>query len=1262
VSKLNQIQHALLELDGGKFQKLADAYLVAAGYGPINAIGSVAGKNKVRRGTPDTLVSTRSGRYVLAEHTTQKSGLLAKLTKDLEKCLDENKTGIPTAEIECVIFCTTGVLDAREERVLIEIGRRSGVNVHLHSIAAISYDLYLSHPGLARDFLGIEIDTGQIVPLSAFVKLYNRSRLAARLDLGFHFREEELQQLSDALVAASLTIVAGRAGTGKSRLALEACTRFSERHPDYKVSCIYGRNRDLWEDIKCRFSQPGNFLILVDDANRISGFEYIVDLLLHHREDQDIKVVATVRDYALSQIVDGARHLHRVEQVSVAPFTDRQIKKLIADEYGIVNYHYLERISEIAVGNPRVAVMAAEVVKKAPVLSSIYDVGTLYEHYFSSIRDDLSDDGTALTHESTLRVAAIVSFFGAIDRTNVEMMHSIEDAFGVSEQDFWTAVERLHELEILDMYEHEVVRVSDQILATYLFYHAAIKHHSLDFGGLLTSFFPQLKNRIIDVVNPVASVFGGEKIVASLRPYVEREWQLQDTVDNRDRLLELIDTFWFVDRTRTLLWVRAQIEELPSEDVPPPDILIEKSSSAVPTPSVLSILRHFSIAGDDEVRMALELLTRYLAKQPSQASLVVHLLVEDYGFQPESRLQNYDIQHAVVDALVPYLDTGSPLFVRLFLNIAGSYLNTHFHNFALKNNQTVQMLQFELEATPELSELRSRMWTQVFAIYEGEGFRSDVLALIQKYSRLRFSPRDRPLIIREANGLLPFIESRLAPTEYLHCVIAHSYLDLLEHLDIEYPDTLRTRFRGETYALAQLLRQNWDECWESKLSFEDYEQLRRKRIADHVADYDVTDFAHLVDRCVEIKDALDPGESGDGLGWGVVYAMLSLAERDPELYRRVLAAYLEQQDPLGLPGYPLVQSFVAHNGFDATVEFLTETSFPNQSRWLFHIHEVLPSEMASHQTLEHLRELYDSARLSDLPHGLDYLLKYLPLDSQIAANTIELLVRRSEEHAEPAQALTTVFNPHTKVGRLLDGLLETSPDLVQRSYLVVQETRQHFDYDGAIFNRILDVAPDFVTKYIVGRYLGAEHGWLSSHDDERDYSFVWERPDYAVLMDRIVDAVYRFDKGGSHFDSYLRTYFQVGGRRRQRSGLQRNATLQDDYLRRLIGGRSQDSDFMEFLFGIVSHLDPKRRLNLVTHFVALNDDLELFERLSLEPNGWSSTGSWVPALQRRIDYWSALLPIMSTVRLLEHRRYVERRLHSLKGEIEREKKNDFMKD
>ncbi|ADH86697.1 hypothetical protein [Desulfurivibrio alkaliphilus] len=147
--KVNQIQQALLEMDGSAFQKLADAYLVEKGIGRVNSIGSVIAANKVKKGTPDTLFATPEGKYIFAEYTTQQSSLLHKMKGDLDKCFDENKTGVPIEKIERVVFCFTGKLDAAEENELAEVCGRMGVNLDLFGIDALAFDFYNKYPGLA---------------------------------------------------------------------------------------------------------------------------------------------------------------------------------------------------------------------------------------------------------------------------------------------------------------------------------------------------------------------------------------------------------------------------------------------------------------------------------------------------------------------------------------------------------------------------------------------------------------------------------------------------------------------------------------------------------------------------------------------------------------------------------------------------------------------------------------------------------------------------------------------------------------------------------------------------------------------------------------------------------------------------------------------------------------------------------------------------------------------------------------------------------
>lgn len=299
MTKTNQIQNALRELDGGTFQKLADAYLHKKGYDRINPLGSVRGADKTRKGTPDTFINLPNGKYIFAEYTTRQSGICKKFKEDLDKCFNEAKTGVPVEMIEEVVLCHTSTLSAEEDLALAKECQKHGINLNIFGIGPISHDLYQHYPGLAKEHLGIEIDTGQILPPDGFVAAYSRSKVVAPLNTGFHFRDEKIDEVLQKLETGNLVIVSGKPGVGKSRLALECCKRFNEKHEGYKVYCVLNLDQDLFQDLRVYFSGPGNFLILVDDANRISRFEYIVQLIRLQRDNQNLKVIATVRDYAL---------------------------------------------------------------------------------------------------------------------------------------------------------------------------------------------------------------------------------------------------------------------------------------------------------------------------------------------------------------------------------------------------------------------------------------------------------------------------------------------------------------------------------------------------------------------------------------------------------------------------------------------------------------------------------------------------------------------------------------------------------------------------------------------------------------------------------------------------------------------------------------------------------------------------------------------------------------------------------------------------
>ncbi len=399
-----------------------------------------------------------------------------------DKCFDENKTGIPVEKIEEIILCYSSQLSPKEIEQLREKCGTKGVNINLYGIGVISHDLSEKYPDIAKEYLGIDVDTGQIVRLDRFISLYEKHPLATTLSTTFHFRDEEKNNLLESIKSNSLVFISGQAGVGKSRLAIECYQRFIENDSSYEAYCICNHGIDLFEDIKTYFSDSKNYLIFVDDANRISGFQYILRLLQTKRDDQNFKIIATVRNYALDRIKEICEPFESGIEISLKPFTDEEIKKLLQDEFKIDNNLYLDRITDLSQGNPRLAVMAAQLAVEENTFQSILNVSALYDAYYSSIKKDLD----ALEDKNVLKVAGIVAFFRSVDNTHSDQMSDIERIFNISTKDFWTAANTLHEMEVLDMFENEIVKISDQVLSTYLFYIVFFKERILDFSSLIT--------------------------------------------------------------------------------------------------------------------------------------------------------------------------------------------------------------------------------------------------------------------------------------------------------------------------------------------------------------------------------------------------------------------------------------------------------------------------------------------------------------------------------------------------------------------------------------------------------------------------------------------------------------------------------------------------------------------------------------------------------------------------------------------------------
>lgn len=1251
MSKLNQIQNALKEIDGGRFQKLADSYLIKKGYENINSLGSVIGADKARVGTPDSYSRQNNGKFAFFEHTTKKDDLYKKLEEDLYKCLDVNKTGILLEDIERIIFCHTSKLHLSDENKLYEICKSENITLEIYGVDGISFDLYLKYPDLAREFLGITVDSGQLVEAGDFIKQVGNNKISTPLDTEFIHREDELKKAVDCIGKEELLILSGGAGVGKTRLALKVAEEMGKLDNGYNTKVIMNKGLDLFEDLKTYFSDSGKFIIIVDDGNRLTQFEHVIDLIQNKRSDQDFKVIVTVRDYALDKIQDTIKRIGEKNVISLKPFSNDEISSFIKNQFGINNSKYIDRIVKVSSGNPRLAVMAASVAVEEDNLDSINDVSELYDQYFSTITGDLSE----LENGDILKVAGIVSLFRVVDRSNKNLQKIILDTFEITEEVFWSTVKYLHQSEIVDVYENEVVKINDQVLSTYLFYLCFFKMKLIKFSLILDELCPNHIEKIRDALYPCLNSFNYTNIESLIKVDVQEKWRQYADDNETDTIVKYLKVFWFLLKPDALIYVRDKIVELEQEVIDVQNIEYETNNKSLNNSPLLELLSLFKNAGEESsITAAIELALLYLQKSPSLAPQIWFLLTEVYGFDRFSHTNAYTIQKWVIDSILKKLnEKGDKLVARLFLSVSRYYLRTKFDSHET-SGMTITIHNFQLLYCDEITSIRKSIWEKMFELYEDNSLKEDVINTFQSYMASVYYLTQEKIVKQDTEVLIPIFKKIYLQEDKKIEFILCEYRGFIKTWDIE--NNFLNEIESDRYNIYKVLSYEYGDC--DAGSVEEFDKIRNDKLAELCNNYDKEDYLSLVEEAVGILSTYKEGRDAYQIKGSMLLILRILAKKDISLFYDFIDFYLRQGNQLGFQGIGnLLKYLIDEFGGEKIKLLLNESEYLYKSIWLFDFYFCIEKIKFDQTNLDELIELYRSSAPEELPCHFDQLLIYQNFDESIVSKVVSVLMDRYNNGETIFRVFDLLFNPHTEINKNLIQYFNKDLKLLKDAYFVYLKSNNHADYTGDTMNLLLSCDDAFIMEFCNFYYHENER---LRYSDSRDYSFIWLRDDRASIVNRIIDFELEKYKGDRYLDtSFLEKIFTLNENKKPSNDIINN---QDLFLSLFLGKHCFDNRRMKSIFNIISEFEPSRRIQFVSNFLEHNKKFEDFECLQLEPSHWGATGSMVPVLQERADYWEKLLPLCGSLELLDHRRYVERNLQYSRESVEAEKKREFMED
>ena len=233
-------------------------------------------------------------------------------------------------------MCYSGKLTTHEIESLREICSSRDVQLDQYSLDSLALSIQNDYPVLAERYLGIELDTGQLLSIDDFIGCYESSPLTTSISNKILFQKDTLESKKELLKASNFLLISGAAGTGKTLFSVNLARMMLEEQPALKVYCLFYKGVDLHRDITAYFSEPGDYLIFIDDANRLDNrLDYILYYLNELDERRRFRIIATVRDYARNTVIEKVNQFTELHEHEVRPLTDEQIKDLIVELFEI---------------------------------------------------------------------------------------------------------------------------------------------------------------------------------------------------------------------------------------------------------------------------------------------------------------------------------------------------------------------------------------------------------------------------------------------------------------------------------------------------------------------------------------------------------------------------------------------------------------------------------------------------------------------------------------------------------------------------------------------------------------------------------------------------------------------------------------------------------------------------------------------------------------------------------------------------------------
>lgn len=1198
------IEAKLLGMNDDAFHRLGDQYLFyeyGVEYDAINPIGQTEGKQKSRGGTPDTTFKLKNGKFALVQYTTQegtknRSAFLKKLKDDLLACFDEKKSEIALDDIDHIVLCCNSNPTAKQEEQLRELCK--SYELRVINLSTIAQNIQNRYAFLAKEYLGLELDTYQVLPIQKFVSEYERGGFATPLSNAFYFRADQLSEIHSSLKHQLITVVTGKPGVGKSRLVVEALNNILKSGDETVVYCLRNKNLPVLHDLR-RYLVPGkSYIIYVDDANQ--NLNQLRDLLTFYQESEiDIKVVVTVREYVFNELKNFISFFG-YNKIIIPGFERDELKKIITSPpFGIKHPAFIHRILGVAHGNARLAVIIATVAKDR-YLHELDNLTHIYDAYFQRISVEKGHFFEGLR----LKVLGFISFFKIVRTKDTENFDSDLAKFGLSINDFWDTVSELEESEFVDVFtDRSLVKISDQILEGYAFYKCFFVEKALDYQIILDNYFPEHRKRISDTIIETNNTFGFETLSNYVRPYISIRYHAPWTDENdKSNFLRI---FWMYMQEEGLIYANTcignlddypveMLDELTGRDsekriVFQPELIFKKDEKD----SLFSLLSQYLLHHTDCFEPAVLLMFQFLKKKPHLAEKLVQHIKGNFTFNYLEAHYDFVREKNFSKLLIEEAEASEGIMSYVYLRLCPHFLKASFRTTISLGN-ALSFHTNELKGTESIQDLRKLHWDKlesyflVFPIIARQSLKKIIDGFWLDYN---------PDIRKQDIPFIGYLMLKYFNMNHIQdIVLANTFIEKLKKK--KYTDgnieKLRALSQNELYKWYQAL--DWNlyrnkeryDIEESNPEFrKKFPALKEKELLatfDFSTEAEFLGFLKFVKQCLQVAQWNFPD-----LDRSCKIIFKLFVRNNKADFLSFLKILVFEEDLLRLI-WPenlvclLVENYPEHIS-DLEDLFNNVSNLVTRQKLLISFYSEIPVSEVNELRCRSYAKIY--AKLADW-HYLEFKqsANYEAYQNGFIINSLKIVYNRATNGKCRFNIDREFIISHHQE-------LSVDPAFLRNLYIHLDQQSSHFDYDGETMTFLMDRDDQFFRAYIISIFNDRKF----KREDHHQLRHIWKRADYVEQLNVVFDVAHSQRYLSWEMENLLKELF---GRGEWYAEFEKKRT---DFLENYVIRYYNEIKRIEVCFKIINANLHQQKDEFTILFLQHNKDLEAFKKINWTYDG-----------------------------------------------------------